>query len=127
LGEICNVFWVKNTRPTIGRVHFLFACLSLVRKTITAINGTITSRLEGNLAAPAAVSANRVKHFALAFATAAASVVLRDVTARLAPYRLVREAFFRKEILLTCRKHEFFPAVPADDCFVLMDQSKYLL
>jgi len=94
----------------------------LIRKTIAAINRTVASGLERNLAAPAAVRASCVKHFALASATAAASVVLRDVAARLAPCRLVREAFFREEILLTCRKHELLSAVPADDCFVLMDQ-----
>jgi len=97
----------------------------LARKTITAINGAITSGLERNLAAPAAVSAGRVKHFALAPATAAASVVFHDVAASLTARRLIGEAFFREEILLTCRKHELLSTVPADDCFVLI-QSKNL-
>jgi hypothetical protein len=96
----------------------------LVRKTIAAINGAVISRLERNLAAPAAVSANRVKHFALA--PAAASVVFRDVAAGLAPCRFIREPFFFEEILLTCREHKFLPAVLADDCFVLVDQSENL-
>jgi len=94
----------------------------LARKTITAINGAVTSGLERNLAAPAAVSTGCIEHFTLASATAA-SVVLHDVAASFTARGLIVEAFFREEILLTCRKHEFLFTVSADDCFVLIQSN----
>ena len=86
-----------------------------------AINRTIVPRLERNFAFFSAGSAYSIKHFALRSA-----VVLTGIAARFASLWLVSEALFLEEILFACGEYKFLAAIYACECFVLMNQLKYL-
>ena len=100
---------------------YFYCCfaLSLIGKTIAAINRTVISGLEGHLAAASARSANRVKHLAR---TSVEAIVLPCVAAGLTSLRLIGEASFFEEILFAGRENELLIAISADDGFVLMHQ-----
>jgi len=93
--------------------------ISATAEAIAAIDGTISARLEGNLAGLAAGSANGVIHLTAA-AIAAAGALLARVAARLAALRLVGKALLSVKLLLTGSKNEFFAAILADECLVVV-------
>jgi len=99
-----------------------FPRLSLVGKTIAAVNRAVVSGLEWDPAVLAARGANSVKEFTL---TSAASA-FAHIAAGLAPLRLICETSFLEKILFTCRENKFLPAILTNNCFVLMNQNTYL-
>lgn len=96
--------------------------LSLVCKALAAVYRTVIPGLERNLAGFSAGSADSVEHF-----TRGSASIFAGVAAGLAALGLIGEAFFFKEILLTCRENKFLATVFAYQCFVLMHQLKYLV
>ena len=80
---------------------------------LAAVNGTVLTGTEGNLAGLAAVSANSVKHLSLG-----AGIVLAGISALSASLRLVLEALLCVELLLTSGEYELLAALFAYQCLV---------
>jgi hypothetical protein len=95
--------------------------LSLDGETLAAINGAIIPRLKRNLTSFSAGSAYRVEHL-----TRSSASVFASVTAGFASLGFVGEALFLIKILLAGREYKLLPAILAYECFVLMNQLKYL-
>ena len=85
------------------------------RKALAAVDGAVVARLEGNLRLFAAVGAFGDEHFPVG---AAGSFARR--TAFSAALRLILEALFGVEFLLTGGEREFLVAVLAHQCLVLI-------
>ena len=99
---------------------FKLAKLSSLGEAVAAVNRTIFSGLEGNLAGSSALGANSVEHFAGNSAVVAASGCLAGIAACLAALRLIGEAFFSVESLFICNKYKFGSAVFASESFVVV-------
>ena len=89
-----NRLAMSRMRGLLFLSHF---CVALA-----AVNRAVLTRLERNLCLAAAGSANSSKH--LAFLSCS---VLARITASFASLRLVHEAFFCVELLLTSSKYKF--------------------
>ena len=99
---------------------FSFAELSSLGEAVAAVNRTVFSGLEGNLAGCTALSANSLEHLAGSSALVAASCSLASVTAALAALGLVGEAFFCVESLFISGENEFNTAVLTSESFVVV-------
>jgi hypothetical protein len=91
---------------------------------ITAVNGTIRSRLERNLGFYATLCTNNSVHFALAWLGIAASS-FACIAAIAATLRLVFETFFSIEFLFAYSENESRSAVFAYQFFVLKRHEEY--
>lgn len=96
--------------------------LSLIRKTIAAINRTIIPGLERNFAGTSTGSASGIKHFPLW-----PPAVFTGISARFASLWFIGKSFFLKKILFACCEYKLLAAVFTCDCFVLMNQLTYLI
>ena len=85
-------------------------------KAFVAIDRTVFRRMERNFRLLAAISANGFKHF---FRLVAVHPGFTCGTAMRAAFRLIGEAFFGIEFLLTGREYEFSAAILAYQCLVL--------
>lgn len=90
----------------------------LFTEAIAAVDGTVVTGLERNLAGLAALAANRVEHLPVT-AAATGRISLASVAASLAALGLVAEALLGEELLLLNCESELLTAVLAYDCFVL--------
>ena len=82
---------------------------------LTAVNGSVARRLEGQLCLATALTASSDEVLTLA-----SFCVLSLVAASLAALRLVLEALFSIELLLTCCEHELLAAISALEGDVLV-------
>ncbi len=89
----------------------------LFTKTIAAIDGAVSSGLEGYAATLAALGTHGVKHRTLT--AAAARVTLAGIAAGFTTLGFIGKAFFCEKFLLAGSKGEFLAAILADDGFVL--------
>ena len=99
---------------------FSFAELSSLGEAVAAVNRTVFSGLEGNLAGCTALSANSLEHLAGSSSLIAASCSLASVTAALAALGLVGEAFFCVKCLFIGGENEFYTAVLTSKSFVVV-------
>ena len=95
----------------------MFECFSVVLvlfgEALTAINGPVSTWLEGHLGGAAAAVADHFVHLALATVVVAAVSAAGGAAAG-----LVLEALFRIERLLRSRENEFGAALAASEGFV---------
>jgi|GEM_PF-2549370 len=84
-------------------------------KAITAIHGTIVTRLEGDFARSATLCADAIIHLALT-----SGGILAVVTAGLASLRFVYKAFGCIKFLLTSCEHELSATIFANKGFVFV-------
>ena len=94
--------------------------LSSVAEAVAAVNRTVASGLEGNLAGRPALGADSVEHLTRGSAIATAARSLTSVTASLAALRLIGETFFGIKGLLIGSENELLAAVFASDDFVVV-------
>ncbi len=95
--------------------------LSLICKTIAAINRSIVSRLERDLATYSTRCACCVVHLSLL-----PSAAFTHVAAWFASLGLICKSLFGEKILFACRENEFLTTVFASNVFVLI-QLEYLV
>jgi hypothetical protein len=91
-------------------------------KTIAAINRPAIPGFKGDLGFFTAGRTGRVEHLALAAGIRNPQPLLFSCSARLAPFRIIGEAFFCVKFLLGCRKCEIGLAVYAREGSVLVAQ-----
>ena len=89
----------------------------LLAEAVAAVNRTVGTGLEGNLAGFAAACADRVIHLTVA-AAAAGRALLAGRTAILAALGFIGETLFRVEFLLAGGEGEALSAIFADDGLV---------
>ena len=89
---------------------------------VRAVDRTVLTGLEGNLASLAASCADSIEHLTLT-AVAACAAVLAGVTAGLAALGLILEAARCVELLLTSSPNKFLTAVLADQSLVFKHSS----
>jgi hypothetical protein len=92
--------------------------LALSVEALTAVNGTISAGLEGNLGLAAAAVADHGEH--LAGGTAVAVLGPTGSAAGGAAAGLILEALLREEFLFAGRENEFVAAITAGQGFVLV-------
>ena len=92
--------------------------LTLCFEAVTAVHGTISTGLEGNLGFAAAAVADHGEH--LPGSAAIAVLGFAGITAGLAPTGLVLEAFLGVEFLFAGRENEFISAVTAGQSLVFV-------
>ena len=92
--------------------------LALSVEALTAVNGTISAGLEGNLGLAAAAVADHGEH--LAGGTAVAVLGTARSTASRAAAGLILEALLRKEFLFAGRENELVAALTAGQGLVLV-------
>ena len=90
-------------------------CVASCFEARAAINGSVAGGLECKLSLAAALRAGSDKVLALA----SLSVLL--VAASLAALRLILEALFSVELLLTCCEYKLLAAISASEGYVLID------
>lgn len=95
--------------------------LSLLGKTIAAVNRTVCLRLEGNFGFAAAGRAGSSEHF-----SRAGAAVFTGIAAGLASLRFVLEAFLSVEVLFARGEDKFCAAVFANEGLVLIHYSMVL-
>ena len=93
----------------------LCASNQLLAEAVGAVDRTVRTGLEGNLAGLSAACADRIIHLTVA---AAGRALLAGRTAGFAALRFVGEPFFRVEFLLAGGEGEALSAIFADDGFV---------
>ena len=90
---------------------------------VRAVDRTVLTGLEGNLASLAASCADSIEHLTVAAVVAATDAVLAGVTAGLAALGLVLEAARSVELLLAGSPNKFLTAVLADQSLVFEHSS----
>ena len=95
--------------------------LTLCFEAVTAVHGTISAGLEGNLSFTAAAVADHGEH--LPWSTAVAVLCSAGSAARRTAGGLILEALLGKEFLLARRENEFVAAVTAGQSLVFVHGS----
>ena len=95
--------------------------LTLCFEAVTAVHGTISTRLERNLGLTSATVADHSEH--LPGSAAVAVLGLAGITAGFAPTGLVLEALFGVEFLFAGRENKLVATVTAGQCLVFVHGS----